>query len=398
MRARVIPASRAQRMELGPLFSPDTPASQNHENWYDMKTKKILILAAPGFFLKSGYYFRVIRDCELLSATGYDPEIMVITREGMKSQDSVRLPASQAIKTLRSADTVFYENIGPLLFSLLRAHKNKRDVAVVHGAIEELNEYSFRFLKKILYKALLRYALRRFCGIISISKPLTDYLVSTHNGTRHSIHLVPNLPTSSFVDRIQYLWDENNPSATKEKLNLDANRKYICYSGNTQVWQKPAMLIEAFSQIQNQSNEIDLIILTRDQAEFRALLERYSINPKRVVLKTVENTEVPDYLFVSDVLYLVRDQNEVNEVACPTKGMEYLASGRPIVASRRLGDISDLVEIAKGVTLDSTSCNDASQLAHAIVDLSSNNAEYIERPDFDNYRIENFSKLIRGLL
>ncbi|MFY0620533.1 MAG: glycosyltransferase family 4 protein [Pelagimonas sp.] len=363
-----------------------------------MTTKKVLVLAAPGFFLKSGYYFRVIRDCELLSATGYDPEIMVITRKGMKSQDSVRLSAGQAIKKLRSADTVFYENIGPLLFSLLRAHKNNRDVAVVHGAIEELNEYSFRILKKILYKALLRYALRRFCGIISVSKPLTDYLVCAHNGTRHSIHLVPNLPTSSFVDRIQYLWDENNPSATKEKLNLDANRKYICYSGNTQVWQKPAMLIEAFSQIQTQSNEIDLIILTRDQAEFRALLERYSINPKRVVLKTVENTEVPDYLFVSDVLYLVRDQNEVNEVACPTKGMEYLASGRPIVASRRLGDISDLVEIAKGVTLDSTSCNDASQLAQAIVDLSSNNAEHIERPDFDSYRIEKFSNLIRGLL
>ena len=344
----------------------------------------VCILAAPGFFRRTGYFYRVMRDREMLRAAGQDVAILVMTRKGWRDEHGRPVPFANAIGRILGTDSILYENIAPALASLLRPRACRRDAIVVHGSLAELDADRHAWIRKPVYGYLLRRALRRFARTFCVSDALADYLVEEHGGNRDRIVITPNLPDAAFVDHMRTLWETTTCADMRKALKLPVARKYICYSGNAQAWQKADMLIKAFARIQARSDVIDLILLTRDKAAFQALLSAHAIAPERVIVRTVENSAVPEYLFASDLLYMVRDQNEVNRVACPTKAMEYLISGRPIVTSRRLGDVSGQIEQGNsGLVLDQDVCNDPAHLAGEIIRFLESNSTQGAPPDFD---------------
>ena len=84
---------------------------------------KAVIIASKGFLLKSGYYFRCIRDKKMLETFGYKVDIILLSN--VKNNIDVKIVVNplnifKIKKILKKYEVVFCENIGastPLIIS-----------------------------------------------------------------------------------------------------------------------------------------------------------------------------------------------------------------------------------------------------------------------------------------
>jgi hypothetical protein len=64
---------------------------------------------------------------------------------------------------------------------------------------------------------------------------------------------------------------------------------------------------------------------------------------------------VPDYLNAADAAIIFRDQNVVNEVACPVKFCEYTCCGLPVISNNSVKEIKEyILKNNSGVILNHT--------------------------------------------
>jgi len=109
-----------------------------------------------------------------------------------------------------------------------------------------------------------------------------------------------------------------------------SNRKegiVIGYAGNASIWQGLDFLVEAFKRIRLGHPEFRLALLTNKPDKVPKLEGLESIGP-------FPYDQVPSFLADCDVLVIPRPQNRVNYLSFPSKLVEYMAMGKPVVASR----------------------------------------------------------------
>ena len=119
----------------------------------------------------------------------------------------------------------------------------------------------------------------------------------------------------------------------------------VVYAGGAQKWQNVDLMVDA---INNADRQYQYHILTHTPEAFGAI----SNNAKhRVKIATVPSNQVGKYYDEADLGFILRDDTTVNNVACPTKIIEYLGYGVvPIVKSPQIGDFYELGY--KYITLD----------------------------------------------
>jgi glycosyltransferase involved in cell wall biosynthesis len=130
---------------------------------------------------------------------------------------------------------------------------------------------------------------------------------------------------------------EASKSQLTKRVHGDAYT--ILYSGGSQKWQNTDLMIESTSKLIHRFN---FVFLTGDTNVFQSKLDEYSLN-NNVELKSVEKNKVYEEYKKADFGFVLRDENTVNTVSCPTKLIEYLTYGLiPIVIQPEIGDFNDL--------------------------------------------------------
>lgn len=100
----------------------------------------------------------------------------------------------------------------------------------------------------------------------------------------------------------------------------------IGYAGNTRKWQGVPFLLDSFKTLYTQDPSFRLALLSSESKELppQEGVEYYG---------QVAHEEVPAFLAACDILVIPRLDDEISRISFPSKLPEYLAMGKPVVAS-----------------------------------------------------------------
>ncbi len=140
----------------------------------------------------------------------------------------------------------------------------------------------------------------------------------------------------------------------RKKLGLTENHLVYVYSGGAQDYQCIEEMADLFNLLRSKNENARLLIISAQQKEFRQ--KTRAISPQffsEVVFISAQKNEVPSLLAAGDIAFLLRKDNILNTVSCPTKFGEYLACGLPVITTAWAGHAPSIVNTrGVGIVVD----------------------------------------------
>lgn len=188
------------------------------------------------------------------------------------------------------------------------------------------------------------YALKRSVKTITVSQNLHRNL-SVYYDTDIANYVLPcNFDAQPFL---QLTSDIRQKMRRKYMLE---DRIVLCYSGSLPVWQCVDETIAIVLQLHKKNPRYFFCLYTLDDtAEIK---QKLKLMEGHYMIKKLSKDDMPSYLSMIDVGFVMRKDSLVNTNASPTKVSEYFASGAMVIASEFSGDAPDLIrEAGRGVIL-----------------------------------------------
>jgi len=229
-----------------------------------------------------------------------------------------------------------YLNFGGILL----AKKNKIPYVLEVNApiLYERGIYHSYFsckIEEISEKVLFSRANR----IIVVSNVLKNYVMSK-NIPSEKVIVVPNGANEKLL----------NPNISgkkiRKKYNLE-NKRIICFSGSLdQEWQGIDEILKSAEMISSIDPTIYFLIIGDLKEQ-----DQTKNSPQNVIFTgAINHSDLPNYLAAADILlapYKLKEQfKEIGFYNSPVKLFEYMAMGKPIIASN-IGQISEVIEHGK---------------------------------------------------
>lgn len=278
----------------------------------------IIFIVGPSYRKNSGYKIRVDR---IKSHLKRRHEIRICEINSLGSIIRVVL-----ILNSRRKSTVIMENIS-MSIVMLFVIKNHDWILDYHGSIYDASIKRFFWIRKrvLLYLEALVARKGRF---IVVSNAFKLLLSRVYPYIKKDILVLPNIPLHK-RPKVVYT----------PRTDLE-----LVYAGGIQSWQMIPQLIEFVHALGHFYNgQVHFKILTGNVKEFEYRLSARKDLSFSYTVKTVSPEKVLDEVELSDFALMLREENWINRVACPTKAIEYLMTTTPLIVSENLGDISDIV-------------------------------------------------------
>jgi len=125
--------------------------------------------------------------------------------------------------------------------------------------------------------------------------------------------------------------------------------KTILYTGNFEAYQGLDILLEGFRKVQGRWRDVTLLIVGGEEGEVREMKARYD-DPRIVFAGTKPVSEMSRFLQMADILVSPRANGENT----PYKIYSYLASGKPILATRIVSHTQVLTDGVDVLLVDPT--------------------------------------------
>jgi glycosyltransferase involved in cell wall biosynthesis len=258
--------------------------------------------------------------------------------------------------------------------------KLKPNVLEVNAPLAEEYQhfYSYSCWDRTIFKKLAnkieRYALANADKIIAVSKNVRNYIIS--KGIDPS--KVTVIPNGANTD----LFNPNvDGSMIRSKFGL-TDEPIIIFSGSLQPWHGVDQLLDAFPNIMRTIPRARLLIVGGGimKKEIESKISKNRLNKSVILTGRVNYKEMPKYLAAADIA--VAPYPPLKDFYfSPIKLFEYMAMGKPIVASN-LGQISEvLTHRETGILFQAGNIN---EMCHAIIELLHD--KYLARKIGENAR------------
>lgn len=147
-----------------------------------------------------------------------------------------------------------------------------------------------------------------------------------------------------------------------------AGRRVIAYLGKLEQARRPDVLLEAFAEVRRQLADAVLLLIggapeAADEAWLKATAAKFGVADAMVWTGWVPTTEAWSYLRHASVAVSIVPRGELFDCASPTKVVEYLALGIPVVANDQPDQHRVLTESGAGISV----AMDAREVSDAIL-------------------------------
>ena len=175
---------------------------------------------------------------------------------------------------------------------------------------------------KILEKSLLRLADSVSCA--------SDFLKNLAHGSGVRKEYIFDSPVGADLEKFK---PDLDGSWVKEKHNV--NRNLILYIGQLHGAQYVDLFIRAANTVLHKRPDLEFMVVGEGFLEhkLRKLVHDLGITDKVIFAGSVSHNEIPYYIAASSVCVAPFKDTKVTRCKSPLKIVEYLASGKPIVAS-----------------------------------------------------------------
>jgi glycosyltransferase involved in cell wall biosynthesis len=211
-------------------------------------------------------------------------------------------------------------------------------------------------LKLLVLKKALGFSDR----IIAITPGIKAALEKNYNIPGEKITVVSNGANTS-------LFRPMTQEACRKELGLDLNVLYVCFVGNLAPWQGVEYLVKAAPSILSQFPDCRFLIVGDGVMKDELIKLTSGIENKFIFTGVVAYHRVPLYINASDVCaapFIIARNAKIG--LSPLKLYEYMACGKPVVASNISG-VADALEASEGGI--PVSPEDPGALAEAILKL-----------------------------
>lgn len=235
-----------------------------------------------------------------------------------------------------------------------------------HGAASAEAEYSRRRVNKS-FKSMCNWldlaeclALKYADTMFVVSPVMQTYLESKHN--IYCADNFFNFPVGVSEDFINFNADKH---VQRKKIDIDVEDFVFVYCGGVQDYQCIPETAELISKLSLYIPNCVWLIITHDTKSFSEKIKHADLSRlKKVILKSAAKNEVPALLSVADFGFVLRGNEILNAVSCPTKVGEYLFLGVGLISSPYSGHAPILIkEEEVGVIVDFDTEYDAKALA-----------------------------------
>lgn len=221
--------------------------------------------------------------------------------------------------------------------------------------------HDFMLEREWLYSRIIKNSLIT----IVITRHLQQRCVESIGASKNLIMLPDGVDLNNFGGQI----DSNE---AKKALRLPLDKKVVLYSGRLSRWKGIYTLIESANFL---PPEFQIVIIGGFEGEgetVRRIIRSSGLSKKIQLLGFRPHTEVPQFVQAADVLVLPNSaKNDISRYfTSPLKMFEYMASGRPIVAS----DIPSIREVLDEETAVLFPPDNPKALAEAIVAAGADSA------------------------
>jgi len=214
--------------------------------------------------------------------------------------------------------------------------KNKKIVWDVHGAVSEELAFDGRKTFACWADKIESSLANRATVIVSVTNAIYNHLSKKYPKLSKNNIIYPIINNSFFI-----AVPKARINALRTELGIMPDNVVFIYSGSLIKWQRFDDILNIIKYLNNPVYRF--IILTGQVEDALQKIKDNHLENKNIVVKTVKPDELAVYYSLAHYGFILRDNHILNQVAAPTKLLEYLYYGIiPIVDYEKIGDFYDL--------------------------------------------------------
>lgn len=203
------------------------------------------------------------------------------------------------------------------------------------GEFQGHPEHGFR---KAVAVGTMRFCFKTAARIICVSSQLKENLVDKWGVDAAKIVVVPNAADT------QAFGQPHDSESLKRKLGL-TTEPTVMFIGGFYAWHDLQLLLESFSKVLQQVPCARLILVGsgRTYQAVEAKVLEYGLRQAVIMTGVIDHEQVPGFLSVADVVVAPCPRTSTRFWGSPLKLFEYMAAGKPVVASQA-GQIAEVIQ------------------------------------------------------
>ena len=165
--------------------------------------------------------------------------------------------------------------------------------------------------------------------IETVSEALKRYLIEAYEAAADKVFIAKK----DLILPINQEKIDSWRNKIRSNLSIPESAVVYCYSGSAKPWQCIEETVELMKEkMLSDKNVWGLLLLPKnDHPYIEQLLDQHCINQNQIILRSVENSHLLQYLSAADYGIVLRKKDIVNSVSRPTKLLEYNAVGLKII-------------------------------------------------------------------